>query len=73
LCDAFNQAGFVYLIGNLGNDNGLTVFADVFDGGLGAHHEAATAGTVGFENSGASVNYAGGGEIRALDELQNVG
>ena len=71
--DALDEARFVYLIGNFGDDDGLAIFGDVFDGGFGAHHEAAAAGAVGFEDSGASVNYSGGGEVWALDEFQDVG
>ena len=73
LRDALDQARFVYLIRNFGDDDGLAIFGDVFDGGFGAHHEAAAAGAVGFEDSGASVDDAGGGEIGALHELQNFG
>jgi hypothetical protein len=69
LRDAFDEAGFVYLIRNFSDDDGLTVFGNIFDGGFGAHHEAAATGAVGFENSGASVDDAGGGEVGALDEL----
>ena len=49
--DALDQAGFVYLIGNFGDDDGLAVFVESFDGGFGAHHEAAAAVLVGFEDS----------------------
>src|SRR5580704_8559756 len=73
LCDARDEAGFVYLIGNFGDDDGLTIFGNIFDGGFGAHHEAAAAGAVGFEDSGASVDYAGGGEVWALDEFEDFG
>src|SRR5258706_2017785 len=72
LGDAFDEYGLVHLIRNFGDDDGLAVFVDVFDGGFGAQHEAATAGAVGFEATGASVDYAGGGEVGALDELQNL-
>ena len=45
-------------------------FVESFDGGAGAHHEASAAGAVGFEDSGASVNDAAGGEVGALHEFQ---
>src|ERR1700733_10819594 len=73
LRDALDQTRFVYLIGDLGDDDGLAVFGNVLDGGFGAHHEAAAAGAVGFEDSGASVDYAGCGEVWALDEFQDFG
>ena len=41
--------------------------------GLGAHHEAAAAGAVGLEDSGAAVNDSGGREVGALHEFQNFG
>ena len=73
LRDALDQDGLVHLIRNFGDDDGFAVFAEGFDGGLGAHHEAAAAGAVGFENSRAAVDDAGGGEIGALHEFQNLG
>ena len=73
LRDALDQASLVHLIRNFGDDDGLAIFVDVFDRGLGAHHEAAAAGAVGFEDSGAAVNDAGGREIGALHEFQNLG
>ena len=73
LGDAFDQDRLVHLIGNFGDDDGLAIFVEGFDRGLGAHHEAAAAGAVGLENSGAAVDDAGGGEVGALDELKNFG
>ena len=49
--DALDQPRFVHLVGNFGDDDRLAVFGDVLDAGLGAHHEAAAAGPVGFEDS----------------------
>ena len=63
------RTDFVYLIRNFGDDDGLFIFGDVFDGGFGAHHEASAAGAVGFENSGAAVDDAGGGEVWSLNEF----
>jgi len=37
LSDAFDEDGLVYLVGNFGDDDGLFIFGDVFDGGFGAH------------------------------------
>ena len=61
----------IHLIRNLGDDDRLLVFGDVLDGGACAHHEAAAAGAVGFEDSGAAVNDAAGREVGALHEFQN--
>src|SRR5579872_3510066 len=69
--DALDQNRLVYLIRNLGDDDGLAIFVDVLDGGFGAHHEAPAACAVGFENSGAPVNDSSRREVGALDELQN--
>ena len=56
LRDALDQARLVDLIRNFGDDDGLAVFVEGFDAGLGAHHEAAAAGLVGFENSSLAVD-----------------
>ena len=71
--DTLDQPRLVYLIGNLGDDDGLTVFVDVLDSCSGAHHEAAAAVSVCFEDSALAVNDAGSGEVGALHELQQVG
>ena len=70
--DAFDEARFVYLIGNLGDDDCLAIFVESFDGGFGAHHEAATAVFVGFEDSTLAVNDSGGGEVGAFYDLENL-
>src|SRR5690606_7540159 len=44
----------------------------VFHDGAGAHVDAATAGAVGLDDAGAAVDDAGGGEIRAGDELHQL-
>ena len=44
LGDALDELGLVDLVGDLGDDDGLAAAGDVFDGALGAHHEAAAAG-----------------------------
>ena len=41
--DVLDQAGFVDLIGQLGDDDVLAVFAALLDGGLGAHLERTAA------------------------------
>ena len=51
LRDALDQARLVDLIGNFGDDDRLAVFVESFDAGLGAHHETAAAGSVGFDDS----------------------
>src|SRR5579864_1645391 len=73
LGNARHQAGFVDLERNLSDDDGLFFFGEVLDGGAGTHHEAATAGLVSIDDSGTAVDDAGGREIGALHELQNVG
>ena len=45
------ETRLVHLVRNFGDDDRLAVFGEGFDGGLGAHDEAATAGFVGLENS----------------------
>ena len=67
--DALDQAGLIHLIRNFSDDDGLAIFGDVFDGGLGAHHEAAAASAISFENSSAAVDDAGGWEIWSLNKF----
>src|SRR6202007_185436 len=69
--DVLDEDRLVHLIRNFGDDNGLTIFGKVFAARLGATAEASPPRAVGFEASGASVNYAGRGEVRALAKLQN--
>src|SRR5438477_1848570 len=71
--DALDQIRLVHLVRNFGDDDGLAVLINVFDGGLGAHHEAAAASAVGFENSRAAVDDSGGGEVGTLNEFQDFG
>ena len=73
LRDALDQARLVDLIGNFGDDDGLAVFVESFDAGLGAHDEASAAVLVGIHDSAAAVNDSGSREIGALHEFQNFG
>ena len=73
LGDALDQLGLVHLVGNLGDDDRLLFLGQVFDGHLGAHHEAAAAGVVGLRNAGLAVEEAAGGEVRPLHVLQHFG
>ena len=47
LGDALDEAGFVDLVGDFGDDDIFAVLGGFFDGGFGAHDEAAAAGFVG--------------------------
>src|SRR5208282_6310 len=69
--DALDETGFIYLIGNFGDDDGFTVFVELFNTGFGAHHEAAASGAIGFVDSSFAVDDSSGGEVRAFDDLQN--
>ena len=71
--DALDEARLVHLVGNLGDDDRFFVFGEVLDGGLGAHHEAAASGAVGFGDAAAAVDESAGGEVGALHELHDVG
>ncbi len=51
LRDALDQARLVDLVRNFGDDDGLAVFVESFDAGLGAHHEASAAVLVGIHDS----------------------
>src|SRR5437868_7933924 len=72
LSDSLYQPRFVHLIGNLGDDDSLAIFVEGFDAGLGSHHETASTIFVGIHDSRAAMNDAGGREIGALHEFQNL-
>ena len=72
LGDALDQARLVHLVGKLGDDDVFAVFAHLFDGGLGAHGEAAAALLVGLLDAFAAGDVAAGGEIGAGNQLQNL-
>src|SRR6202167_4996437 len=69
--DIFDQARFVDLIRELGDDDVLAILAALFDGDFGAHLEGAAARLVGLFDSFAAVNVTGGGKIGARDELHD--
>ena len=63
--DALDQLGFVDLVRDFGDDDIFAVLADLFDGGFGAHDEAAAAGLVGGFNAFATGDVRAGRKIRA--------
>src|SRR5208282_5458894 len=63
--NAFNQLGLVDLVRNFSDHDVFAVFADFFDGGFGAHHEAATARLVSGLNALAAGDVRAGRKIRA--------
>ena len=71
--DALDELHLVYLVGNLGDHDGLPAAGDVLDGALGAHQEAAAAGAIGLGNAAAPVDEAAGREVRPLHVLQHLG
>jgi len=70
--DALDEARFIHLVRNLGDDDRLLFFGDVLDGGAGAHHETAAARPIRLKNPSASVNDRGRRKIRSLHEFQNL-
>src|ERR1700683_4512760 len=70
--DIFDEARFVDLIGELGDDDVLAILAALFDGNFGAHLEGAAAGFVGLLDALAAINVTGGGKIGAGDELHDL-
>src|SRR5258708_269004 len=68
--DALDELGFVDLIGNLRDDDGLTATGDVFNGGFGAHHEPAAARAVGLGNVALADDVAAGGKVGTLAMLK---
>ena len=73
LGDLLDQPRFRHLIGNLGDDDDPGAARAVLDVPRGAHAEAAAAGLVGFADRGLVVDDdAAGGEVRPLDDLEQV-
>jgi hypothetical protein len=65
--------GLVYLVGDLGDDDGLAPGLGVFfDVAFATQHDAATAGLVRFAHALRTVNDAPRGEVRALDVLHQA-
>src|SRR5438309_3577827 len=69
--DSLDELGLVDLIGNLGDDDGFSSAGDLFDGALGAHHEAAAAGGVGVADGALAEDKAAGWEVRSFDVLED--
>ena len=68
----FDQAGFVDLIGKLGDDDGFAVLAHLFGGGFRAHFDGAAAGLEVIVDAFAAEDDAAGGEIGALHHLDQL-
>ncbi len=71
LGDVLDQARFVDLIGQLGDDDVLPFLAALLDGGFGAHLERSAAVGIGLLDSFAAVDVAAGGKVRTGDELHH--
>src|SRR5947209_7454950 len=71
LRDGLDEPGLIHLIGDFGDDDVFAVLAGIFDGGLGAHGEAAAAFLVGLLDAFAAGDETSGGEIGAGDELHH--
>ena len=69
--DALNQPRLIHLIRNLGDDDRLLVFGDVFDRRPRAHHKTSAPRPVRLKNSGAPVNNSSRRKIRPLHKFQN--
>ncbi len=67
----FNQARLVHLVRNFGDDDGLAILAELFDGGFGAQLQRAAALGEVIEDALASKNESAGGEIRALHQIHD--
>ena len=68
--DALDQGLFVDLIGQLGDDDGLTVLADRLDGRLAAHDDRAPAVAQGVARCRSAQDLASGREVRARHDVQ---
>ena len=63
--DALDEVGFVDLVGDLGDNDGLAAAADLFEAHFGAHDEPPPARPVGLGKVAAAIEVAAGGEIGA--------
>ena len=70
--NAFDQAGFIQLVRNFINNDGITTFTNFIDGGFTAHHQVTTTGAVCLANAFPTDNNATGGEIRTRNELHQL-
>ena len=69
--DALDQSGLVDLVGNFGDDDIFAILGGFFDGGFGAHDEAAASGLVGGFDAFAAGDVGAGREIRAGHDLHH--
>ena len=69
LRDLLDHLALVHHIGNLGDDDGLVSLVVHLDFRLGAHHDAAAAGLIGFLDAAAAHDDAAGREVGTLDVL----
>ena len=72
LRDPLHQAGFVHLVGDLGDDDPAPVGAHLLDLGLGPDHDPAPAGPVRLGYAHAAHDDAARGEVGARDVLHEV-
>src|SRR5690606_9782521 len=73
LGDLLDQPRLVHLVRNLGNDDGLLATTlHILDFCTGTGVDTATAGAIRLHDAGATVDDAGGGEIRALDVFHQL-
>ncbi|MNZ23668.1 hypothetical protein D3C78_407870 [compost metagenome] len=74
LGDLLDQARLVQLVGQLGDHQLLAAadLVDVLDLDAGAHVDASTAGAVGLDDAGATVDDPRGGEVRAGDVVHQL-
>src|ERR1700691_184271 len=68
-----DEARFVHLVGDFGDDDVLAIFTAGFDGGLGAQFKLAAAFGEGVDDALTAEDEAAGGEIGAGNHLQNFG
>src|SRR5262249_52982306 len=70
--NALLQRRLVYLVRDLGDDDGLTVFREVLDRSLGAHGETPASVFVGVENPRLAMNDPRRREVRTFYDFQNL-
>ena len=75
LADLRREARLIHLIGDLGEHDLLALAppGDLLRDGAGAHHHRTAPGGVRLVNPGAAVDDRPGREVRALDELHQIG
>ena len=71
-CDPLDHRGFVHLIGDLIEHNGVAILANFLDACLGTDHDTAAPFKIRFARARAAKDHAPGGKIRGRDVVHQL-